>query len=278
MQDPHFRLAAIDVDGTLVGPDLTVSQRNIHALQGLRQAGIKILLASGRSHANILPFYDQLSLEGTVVSVHGAVVRDSRTGEYLMEQGLSPEATRLITEEGRRLGVSILHYRRKGVFIETRTALTEYEQSRNFEAQTLVADLLSDSESPVHKLVWLAPRRRIDELAATMSRQFRGVATVTHTDPEYLEFTAPEANKAVGVAAAAERMGIQPDQIVAFGDGNNDIPMLAWAGVGVAMGHASVGAKTAADHIGPEVPVEVALAHAIDKITALQRAATQATS
>lgn len=261
-----YRLAAIDVDGTLVGPDLTVSAANREAIHRLREAGMTILLASGRSHANILPFYHQLGVEGLVVSVHGAVVRDSNTGEYLLEEALAPAAVERITEEGRRLGVSILHYRRDGVVIEQTTRLTNYEQSRNFEPQSQVSDLLSDPLAPVHKLVWLGEPKRIADLTAAAAIHFTGLANVTHTDPEYLEFTALAANKANGVATVVQQMGIESAEVLAFGDGNNDIPLLAWAGLGIAMPHASQGAKDVSSFVGPESAVEVALARAIAAI------------
>lgn len=267
LENVAYRLAAIDVDGTLVGPDLTVSSANAEAIRRLREAGMTILLASGRSHANILPFYRQLAVEGLVVSAHGAVVRDSGTGEYLLEDSLSSCAVQVITEEGRRLGVSILHYRREGVFVEQETAFTRYEQSRNFESQIQIPDLLHDRVARVHKVVWLAERERIEELTTAALRNFASFVNVTHTDPEYLEFTAPTANKANGVAAVVKQMGIEPSDVIAFGDANNDIPLLAWAGLGIAMPHAAQGVKEASNFIGPLAPVEVALARAIDCVT-----------
>ena len=62
---------------------------------------------------------------------------------------------------------------------------------------------------------------------------------VTRTDPPYLEFSAPNVTKATALAAVAEALGASQAEVVAFGDGNNDAAMLAWAGVGVAMPHAS---------------------------------------
>ncbi|MCA9791733.1 MAG: HAD hydrolase family protein, partial [Candidatus Eremiobacteraeota bacterium] len=83
------------------------------------------------------------------------------------------------------------------------------------------------------------------------------------TDPVCLEFISPGVSKARGLSLLADQMGIDPSQIAAFGDGDNDAPMLAWAGFGVAMAHATQAARSAARAIAPEGLAGTALARAI---------------
>jgi hypothetical protein len=86
------------------------------------------------------------------------------------------------------------------------------------------------------------------------------------TNDRYLEFTASGAKEATGVASVASVLGIARERVLAFGDGNNDIPLLGWAGPGVAIPHGRLGACRAAGLIGPEGDPESALARAVDSV------------
>jgi hypothetical protein len=96
-----------------------------------------------------------------------------------------------------------------------------------------------------------------------MKSYYRGHLEVITTDPEFLEFTAVGVDKAVGVAAVAKRYGIEPAQVLTFKDGNNDVAMLKWAGLGVAMSNARPSAKALAALVSPARDPEVSLARAI---------------
>ena len=256
-----IKMVAIDIDGTLLGPDGTISQENAQAVQRLKSQGLEVILASGRSHANMLPFHTSLQLTSPLVSVHGAVVRES-SGRPKGASVLPEQVVRELTVAGREADAAVMLYRDEGVFFERRTPVTEFDQSRNAEPQKFVADLLQDC-SGVHKVMWLTQPERIDQLKSPVTQRFSAEADIYHTDPPYLEFVAPGVSKAVGLGLLAEELGLKSSEIAAFGDGNNDVPMLAWAGIGVAVAHATEAAKSAARLIGPEGPADTALARAV---------------
>jgi hydroxymethylpyrimidine pyrophosphatase-like HAD family hydrolase len=89
---------------------------------------------------------------------------------------------------------------------------------------------------------------------------------VTITEDWFMELTAPRATKAAGVEAVARRYGIAARNVLAFGDGNNDVAMLSWAGLGVAMPHGRPAARQAADVVAPEGDPESALSRAVDEL------------
>lgn len=267
---PRFALAAVDIDDTLVGPDGVVSAANVAALQRLAAAGTRVVLASGRSYANMLPFHRMLGLPpGPIISSQGAVVQDSETGAVRFAYAMAPDDVTAVTRHGRESGFAVQHYRPSGIHTETRTRWTEYDQTRNSEPHVEVPDLLAagtDGAVPddVMKIIWLGDPDAITRAVPEAHARHDARLAVLRTDPPYLEFSAANVNKATALAAVAESLGASRAEVVAFGDGNNDAAMLAWAGLGVAMPHAAPSARDAADHVGPEGDPETALARAVD--------------
>jgi Cof subfamily protein (haloacid dehalogenase superfamily) len=266
---PRFALAAVDIDDTLVGPDHAVSAENAAAIRRLLAAGTRVVLASGRSHANMLPFHHALGLPpGPVISAQGAVVQDSDTGAVRFARAMTPADVAEVTREGRARGFAVQHYRPAGIHVETRTRWTEYDQTRNSEAHREVRDLLA-IEGPgiapddVVKMIWLGDPDAVTGVTGEVTARYAARLTITRTDPPYLEFSAPNVDKSTALAAVAEEIGVARARVLAFGDGNNDAAMLAWAGLGVAMPHARPSAQAAADLIGPESDPETALARAV---------------
>lgn len=265
----QFRLAAIDIDDTLLGPDAQISEANAEAVADLRRQGVRVVLASGRSHANMLPYHHALRLgAGPVISAQGALVRGALTGSTWYELVTPPESVAEVTAAGIAHGYTVQHYRRDGIYFQGRSAWSDYDQSRNEQAQIEVGSLATSGWDGVLKVIWLGDPAGIAAIATDARQRFAARVTVTETDPGYLEFGPPGASKAKGLAEVGERLGIPREQIVAFGDGNNDVPMLRWAGLGVAMPHGREAARAAADRVGPEGDEDGALARAIAMVFA----------
>ena len=267
---PRFTVAAVDIDDTLVGPDGVVSPANAAALTRLVAEGTHVVLASGRSHANMLPFHRVLGLPpGPIISSQGAVVQESDTGAVRFAYAMAPRDVDAVTRHGRERGFAVQHYRPGGIHTETRTRWTEYDQTRNTEPHVEVPDLLTAGQGgaapdDVMKMIWLGDPESIARAVAEAHARHSARLAVLRTDPPYLEFTAANVNKATALAAVAESLGASQADVVAFGDGNNDAAMLAWAGLGVAMPHAAPSALAAADRVGPDGDPETALARAIE--------------
>ena len=262
-----FRLAAVDLDDTLLGPDKEVSRANYDAVRRLVDAGVTVILASGRRHENMVRFYKELDLTSDwIVSCNGALVKNNATGESLYECLLPQPYVRAILEEGERFGVTQNFYHRDGpLFVNATNEWTAIYQTRTKSDITPKADILSLADDPALKIIWLMSAANAAELREILHAKYGDdVLHIIITDPEYLEFMAPGVNKAAGLMHVAERLGISALECVAFGDGNNDVEMLQWAGLGVAMPHARAGAQAAADFIGPDGNPETAFARAVD--------------
>jgi len=265
----RFAIAAIDLDDTLVGRDGMISAANVAAVARLVAVGVRVLLASGRSHANMLPFHRQLGLSpGPIISAQGAIAQDSHSGEVWFEIAIPVAEVAEVTRDGLAHGFAVQHYRPSGIHTDRRTKWTEYDQGRNAEPHRHVDDLLTSGAGgavpdDVAKIIWLGDPGAIDAATVPAHARYEPRLVVTRTDPPYLEFSAPNVTKATALAAVARELGVAQAETLAFGDGNNDAAMLAWAGLGVAMPHASPAALTAADRIGPDGDPETALARAV---------------
>ncbi len=262
-----YRLAAIDLDDTLLGPDKLISLENAQAVQDLRDNGVHVVLASGRRHENMLRFHQRLGLSGPIVSCNGALVRDAEIDAVYYENLVPADLAADIIEQGDLIEVTQNYYHTNGgLFVREKTMWTELYQTRTGSVVTEHGDLADFAGDSPLKILWIADHERIAALLPSALDRYGDRLYITTTDPEYLEFMARGVSKAVGVGVVAERMGVSASEVVAFGDSNNDVPMLEWAGMSVAVGHARPAALAAAKIVAPEGDPETALARAVDVI------------
>lgn len=259
-----YQLAFIDLDDTLLGPAKQIGDANLRALQRLRQAGIQIAIASGRHHKNITRLH-ALGRQEWILSSHGAVVRHEQTGELLAETAMPPAFVEQVCARGRELGFSLIAYHREGAFIEQPSPWTAlYAQNAGWSP--IQADLRTLDPAGFQKVLWSGEPRRIEYFAPGQARDFARDLNVLITNPELLEFFSTHANKAVGAQTLAHKLGIFASQILAFGDGSNDIELLGWAGLSVAMHHGHPAARRAARLTSPPGFPESAFARAVDLV------------
>lgn len=272
LHDFPYKLAAIDIDQTLVGPDKRIGSANRKAVARLLELGCRVVLASGRRHDNMLPYHRELGLDGFVVSTQGAVARHGTKNHVLHEAHLAPPDVAELMNEGLRRDLTVMHWSRRGVVANDHTKwIRRYvEDCRDPVA---VTDLRGLCDHSAEKIVWGAEPAAIASLLPGVRQRYGSRFQVTITDDFFLEFTAPDATKAFGLAAVARHYGIRPEEVMAFGDGNNDVPMLAWAGLGVAMSHARPAARAAAKLTAPSGNPESSLARAVATILGDQPAA-----
>jgi Cof subfamily protein (haloacid dehalogenase superfamily) len=259
------KMAVIDLDDTLLSPEKDITQANLEALKALRENGFEIIIASGRHHDNIMRFQDRIGRQGWVISSNGAVVRHAETSAMLHELTLTFCQALEVCRYGLERDLTVIGYHRDGAFAEEdsewtlRYALGAGWQPRRGKLDDLAA-------TGLQKLLLIHSRERIDTIQPEAKRRFGSEMYVVRTDNEILEIAAPATNKAVGAQAVAKALGIDRRNVIAFGDGNNDVELLKWAGLSVAMDHGRESARKAAKLVSPPGSQGTAFARAVQAV------------
>lgn len=245
------RLIGTDLDGTIVGPDGTVSPRTVAALSGRVAAGDRIIFLTGRSpwdSRERLPL--DLLTENVMVCANGAVDLDPVDGVLLRAETIRDEDMRLLAATCRRLFPG-------GWFCLDGMGGTAIELEHPWRsAMNPSARPVADAASPEtladidpFKVTYLHPHAGIEEMVAAVSPLLGDRVTLTYGSsraPCFLEFSALGASKGAALARHAHALGIPPDRVLAFGDMPNDVSMFAIAGHSFAMAEAPEPVRRAA--------------------------------
>jgi Cof subfamily protein (haloacid dehalogenase superfamily) len=262
--DPtRIRLAAFDLDGTLLGPDLILGDRLIRAVRRLSDQGVTVLIVTGRMHRTAERYALELGLQGLpVVTYNGALVR--RAGgdevwwhqpiawplavealEFLLARGLEPLVFHGDGVCARGPGDHVdPYFRVSGITPEYVGDLVRYVKGTG----ALPAE-------PT-KLLQVEPVESMPALHDQAVARFGARLNITTSFPYFLEFMSGEVSKGRALGRVCERLGVRAAEVAAFGDGLNDLDMIQWAGIGVAMEHGPPELLAAATQVAAGPPGE----------------------
>jgi Cof subfamily protein (haloacid dehalogenase superfamily) len=205
---------------------------------------------------SVRPYLEQAGLDDPVVCYQGAVVADPATGRFLRHE---PIALELAREAIAALEAEDFHvncYVDDELYVARITP--EAERYASFQNLPLhpVGDLLQWLSEPPTKLVTIDEPEVLDSLEARMKTRFDGRLYISKSLPYFLEFASPAVTKASGLAFLADRLAFTAEETVAFGDGENDVELLQWAGYGVAVANAHDRVLAVADWVCPPAAEE----------------------
>jgi Cof subfamily protein (haloacid dehalogenase superfamily) len=214
------------------------------------------VLVTGRMFRAARPFALEAGLDDPLVCYQGAVVAEPISGRWLRHEpiplALARETIAAVNAEGFGLNC----YVDDELYVaEITPQARQYADFQHLELHP-VGDLLAWLREPPTKLVVIDNPKVLDGLEQRMVARFDGRLYISKSLPYFLEFASPDVTKAAGLQFVAEHVGFTREQTVAFGDGENDIELVDWAGYGVAVANAHERVKEVADFVCPSVDEE----------------------
>ncbi|GAA4864453.1 HAD family hydrolase [Saccharopolyspora cebuensis] len=250
------RLIASDVDGTLLGPLERLTARTTATVRRATAAGVPFVLVTGRPPRWLGPLVDELGGVGFAVCANGAVrydvAADRILGSHLIDPLVLHDAVHDLREElpGCTFAVERVGDRARGTTAAQFLAEPGFRRSWAVDVRTAPPDELTGK--PAVKLLVVHDELTSAEMAPAAEEVLAARLGVTYsTGSGLLELSAPGVDKATGLAEVAEELGVPRGEVIAFGDMPNDVPMLRWAGRGIAVRNAHPAVLAVADEVAP---------------------------
>nr|MDT0659810.1 HAD family hydrolase [Micromonospora sp. DSM 115978] len=245
------RLVATDLDGTLLRRDRSISTRTTDVLTRISAGGTAVVLVTGRPLRWLPGVYEQLRAPLPAICANGAVVYDPVEDRVLRTDPLAPD---LLAEVVRRLRAEVPGVSLAVEVTDSRQMWHEVEYPVHWELGSATIRAVRDPteliSTPAVKLLARADGRDPDAFVRVVSGALGGLAEATHSSSSGLvEISAAGVTKAAGLAWFCERHGLAAEDVVAFGDMPNDVPMLTWAGRSVAVANAHPAVLAIADEV-----------------------------
>lgn len=263
-----YRAIALDLDGTLTNQDKVVTPKTREALHRARAAGAVIILASGRPTYGIMPVAECLELTrrgGYILSYNGGNIVDAKTGEKCFAQTLPETVLPLLHDYAQQKGHALLGYVGKEIVTEQPDDPYVKEESRiNKMGIRKVENLLEALEPHPTKLLMTGTPADMLRAEQELDHTIGDKMDVFRSAPFFLELVPRGIDKARSLARLLAMINLTPADLMAFGDGYNDLSMLKLAGMGVAMENAAPEVRAEADYVtlsNEEDGVAAALQH-----------------
>lgn len=256
-----MKAIVLDIDGTLLTSEKKLSKLTKASLLKAQKQGVKVILASGRPTTGMLDLAEELELakyDGYLVSYNGSKVIDVKTGEELFNQAMTVEEGKAVLEHMKQFYVTVMIDKDDYMYTNDVFSCTldykgqplnivEYESRGGKYKLCEQDDLAGFLDYPINKILTAGKPEYLKEVYQEMKAPFNNQLNCVFTADFYFEFTAQHIDKAKALDTVLSPLGIERKDVIAFGDGHNDITMLAYAGMGVAMENAVSELKRVAD-------------------------------
>jgi hypothetical protein len=259
-----LKAIVLDMDGTLLNSEKIISPKTRAKLIEAQEKGIKLVLASGRPIQGLLEFAEELEMdkyEGFLVAYNGSLAYDVKTKEILHDQSFSMEfankmldhltqfdiVTMVDQDDYKYVNEAFFNYR--GDVPKEFLNVVHYERNVGHFKICEVDDYSKIIDRPVNKILTLGRPAYLQENYKNLTEPFKEHVTNIFSTPYYLEFNPKGVEKGHTLEVFLSDLDIYPENVIAFGDGQNDRSIIEYAGVGVAMGNAAQEILDLADEV-----------------------------
>ena len=248
-----YKVLVLDIDGTLTNSKKEITPDTKQALIKLMESGIKVVLASGRPVAGIQPIAEQLELKkygGYILAFNGARIIECNTDTVIHDQTLPINIIPKLYDLSKEYNVNILSYDKDAIISEIPDDKYLEIEARINKMPIRKVDLFKQYiDYPVNKCLITGDGEYLAEVEKNIKDRLEGEITVYRSEAFFLECVPLNIDKATTLDDLLRYLGYTKEEMIACGDGYNDISMIEYAGLGVAMANAKDEVKKVADFI-----------------------------
>ncbi len=243
-----IKLVATDLDDTLLRNDLTISPRVTEAVRKAKEQGVTVTFATGRMPASTRPYARELGIDVPIITYNGAMIQEAISKKVLLRKVIPVALAHNIISF---LSEGIVHfhmYLKDQVFVPKMNKWSE-EYARKTRVPVEEGDLfqlLQEEGEGIEKIILFDEPEILAKWSNTIREKFPEQLHLTSSKPYFLELMHPEVNKGSTLLSFAAGMGIKPEEVMAIGDGLNDLEMIRSVGLGVAVANAHEEVKAVA--------------------------------
>ena len=247
----HYKLIALDIDGTIRDANHPPSARTQRVLDKAREHGVIVTLVTGRIFKSAIESTAELDITSPIICSQGAYIANPTTGEILSHRHLTPNMVRSALNELTTWRGDVVAYRADQVYVSKITPWIEDYSQRMKGQVTVVTNLTELATQGVTRLLAVGDESEVHRLELRLKTTLNSTLYITQSLPHFCEILHPDGGKHNGLAWLCRYLGVRQEETIAFGNGYEDVPMLRWSGLGVAMDGAAAEVVEAADKVAP---------------------------
>lgn len=249
-----IRLLALDLDGTLMDDDMVIKSTRVRRAIAAAQERAVVTLATGRMFDYTLPFARELEITAPLICYQGGLIQAPDSDDPLYRATMDPTLVQEVLEWRDERGRHVILYAGDDVFLDERRYSEVFYRNMLGDRLVWVDDLRSvlKHHKPMKFIIFVDPQEA-EQVEMELRRRFEGEMELTRSHMRIVEGNPLGVSKGDALRRLAAHLDIPQAQVMAIGDQDNDASMVAWAGVGVAMGNGSAATKDVADWIAPPV-------------------------
>lgn len=246
----EYKLVAVDMDGTLLTPELEISKETIETINKVIEKGVIFTLSTGRMYPAAMPFANMLNLDVPIITCNGALTKCSKTGKVYDERIIDKEHSAEIIKYCEKAGLSVSIYREEDIYIKKNSANLDIHLQLDHAKPQVVDDFEALLDGSIIKIMFNSrDKYNLEQNTRKLHALYTEKLNFYFSLPYFVEIVHKEANKRNALENLALKFNIKREEIIAIGDNFNDQDMIEYAGLGVAMGNAPDYLKAAAKFV-----------------------------
>lgn len=256
-----YKMMCIDMDGTLLGKGRKISEESKIALRKAREKGVQIVITTGRLYNNAAYFSELVGVDSPVIGANGAIIREKRSNEIIYRSSFNEKITKKILELANKYRI-VLHFHTVSSIISNSYVSTTVARIvlpgrnhkdfkvnlRTIKGKEKWLKALEKYSDKVTKIIVFSPSaKRMEEFRKEIGK----IDEITYftSGNKSMEINMKEVSKGNAVKILADYYGIKREEVICIGDNENDVSMIEYAGLGIAMGNAIPKLKKIADYV-----------------------------